>query len=156
MLAIGSASTKLGVFFAAVLTVFSGCSRNPSQEPVRSLQIQQSWELQPGDVVAGHVIAGSLGDISIQLNGARVYAPFDGTVQPNDIEGCLVYSSPEVPAYVFRLCGLKSITLGQVQQGDAIGKGAYLEFAALRRQPDGTWALVEPASDILERTLTKP
>jgi hypothetical protein len=46
--------------------------------------------------------------------------------------------------------------LGEIKQGQAIGSANYLQFAALRRQPDGKWAMVEPASDILQRTLTQP
>ena len=153
---IGSVSNKTVLIGLLTLLMLSGCGRLGTREPVRSLQIQQNWELQPGDTVGGYRIAGSLGDVSIELNGGTVYAPFDGKVQPNDVAGCLIYSSPEVPAYLFRLCGLRSPKLGDVKQGEAIGKGNYLQFAALRRQPEGTWAIVEPASDILERALKQP
>ena len=156
MQGIGSVSSKVGLFLIMLSMMVTGCSDTNSETSVRVLQIQQTWELQPGDTVGGYRIAGSLGDVSIELNGATVYAPFDGQVQPNDIQGCLVYSSPEVPAYVFRLCGLRLLKRGLVRQGDAIGKGDDLQFAALRRQPDGKWAIVEPAKDILERTLRKP
>jgi hypothetical protein len=101
-------------------------------------------------------VAGSLGDISIQLDGAKVYAPFDGLVQPNNVGECVIFSSPDVPAYLFRLCGMSRPRLGEIKQGRAIGSANYLQFAALRRQPDGKWAMVEPASDILQRTLTQP
>jgi hypothetical protein len=140
-----------------VMALFTliGCSAlNPSVS-VRVLKIQQNWTLQPGKSIAGYRITGSLGDVSIALNGAKIYAPFDGLMQQNDLPTCFVYSSPELPAYVFRLCGVRSLKLGQVQQGDAIAKGQELKFATLRRQPDGTWTLVEPASDILERTLKR-
>jgi hypothetical protein len=139
-----------------IVLLLSGCSVTPSEEPVRVLQIQQEWELQPGEDVAGHPIVGSLGDVSIDVGGDAVYAPFDGRVQPNDVESCFVYSSPEIPAYLFRLCGLRSARVGPVEQGQAIGRADQLQFAALRRQPDGTWAMIEPARDILQRTLTRP
>jgi hypothetical protein len=138
-----------------VLLTLTGCGMFSPNASVRVLKIQQNWTLQPGKSIAGYRITGSLGDVSIALNGAKVYAPFDGLVQPNDLPTCLVYSSPELPAYVFRLCGLRNLKLGQVQQGDAIAKGDELKFATLRRQPDGTWTLVEPASDILERILKR-
>jgi len=48
---------------------------------------------------------------------------------------------------------LKSAQVGAVQQGNTLGSADYLQFATLRRQPDGKWAIVEPASDILERLL---
>jgi hypothetical protein len=60
-----------------------------------------------------------------------------------------------VPAYLFRLCGLNKPHLGAVSQGDVIGSGKLLLFAALRKQPNGTWAIVEPAKGILERTLKR-
>jgi hypothetical protein len=141
--------------FVLMLSAIAGCSAVTPKVSVRSLPIQQSWEHQPGDEIAGHRVAGSLGDVSIELKGANIYAPFNGEVQPNDIEGCVLYSSPEVPAYMFRFCGVNGPKLGVVKQGDAIGRADYLQFAALRRQPDGTWALVEPAQDILQRTLQR-
>ncbi|MDX2216811.1 MAG: hypothetical protein SFY66_26330 [Oculatellaceae cyanobacterium bins.114] len=144
---------RVGVLLA-VLLMASSCSTSQSETSLRKLQIQQTWELQPGDQVAGHRVAGSLGDISVDLNGGKIYAPFDGLVQPNDLEGCVVFSSPEVPAYLFRWCGVRQPKLGEVKRGEAIASADYLEFAALRRQPDGTWAMVEPASDILQRTLS--
>ncbi|WP_346291899.1 hypothetical protein [Sphaerothrix gracilis] len=119
----------------------------------RSVPVQQTWELQLGDRVAGYVISASLGDISIELNGGKIYAPFAGEVEPTDKASCIVFSSAEVPAYLFRFCGIRRPRLGTVRQGDSIGSGRYLHFATLRRQPDGTWAIVEPSSSVLERTL---
>lgn len=138
---------------AAVL--MTGCSTTRSDVPVRALQIQQTWELQPGDAIAGFGVEGGLGDISIALDGATIYAPFDGEFQPNDLDTCFIYSSPEVPAYLFRLCGVRALKLGMVSQGTAIAKGDQLQFAALRRQPDGTWAMVEPSRELLERMLNQ-
>ncbi|MBD2459471.1 hypothetical protein H6G89_00295 [Oscillatoria sp. FACHB-1407] len=142
------------VWLLAVLLMTSSCTRPQSEASLRKVQIQQAWELQPGDQVAGRRIAGSLGDITVDLDGGKIYAPFDGLVQPNDLEGCVVFSSPEVPAYLFRWCGVRQPKLGEVKRGEAIASADYLEFAALRRQPDGKWAMVEPASDILQRTLS--
>ncbi|NJL88087.1 MAG: hypothetical protein HC886_22345 [Leptolyngbyaceae cyanobacterium SM1_1_3] len=130
----------------------SGCQMKASVPP-RSVPVQQTWELQLGDRIAGYFVSASLGDISIELDGAKVYAPFPGDVEPTDIEYCVVFSSAEVPAYLFRLCGLRRPKLGSVSQGEAIGSGRYLHFATLRRQPDGTWAIVEPSSSVLERIL---
>jgi len=144
---------KVSLVLALLLSI-AGCTSRSTEE-VRAIQIYQDWELAPGDAIAGHLVLGGLGDISIELKGDSVYAPFDGRVQPN-VKGCVIFSTPQIPAYLFRLCGLKRPTLGQVSQGEAIGSGNYLQFAALRRQPDGRWALVEPALDILERTLEKP
>jgi len=43
--------------------------------------------------------------------------------------------------------------LGEVKAGQVMGRSEVLQFAAMRRQPDGTWAIVEPATEILEKTL---
>lgn len=131
------------------------CGRSPQSVQPQTLDIQQQWQLQPGTQVAGHVISGGLGDISVELKGAAIHAPFDGDVQPLN-DDCFIYSSPDVPAYVFRLCGLDRIQFGDVSQGDVIGRGQQLQFAALRKQPEGQWAMVEPSRTILEQMLTRP
>lgn len=135
------------------LLLTTACTASPTvNEPPRTIQIQQTWQLQPGDEVGGHRVVAGLGDISIDLNGGTVYAPFDGRVQPTTAN-CILYSSPEVPAYLFRLCGLDQPKIGGIAEGETIGSGKYLHFATLRRQPDGTWTLVEPAKNILQRIL---
>jgi hypothetical protein len=136
----------------AIALCTTACSLDPNSEPIRQIQIQQNWAIQPGDRIAGHSVVAGLGDISIQLGGDRAYAPFAGKVQPSSNK-CALFSSPDVPAYLFRLCGLDKLNLGEVQAGEAIGSGDYLYFATLRKQPDGTWTIVEPAKDILERIL---
>lgn len=135
---------------ACLMTLLSG--QNVSELPTRTIAIQQNWQLQPGTTVAGLQVDGGLGDISIDLAGGKVYAPFAGQVQPGTHE-CLLFSSPEVPAYLLRFCGLSHLALGNVQQGDAIAWGNTLQVAALRKQPDGQWAMVEPSVNILERSL---
>lgn len=135
----------------ALLGTLVGC-HSMSTLPTRTIAIQQDWQLQPGARVAGHSVQGGIGDISIDLGGAKVYAPFAGQVQPSTHQ-CLLFSSPEVPAYLLRLCGLQQLELGTVQQGDAIAWGNTLQFAALRKQTDGQWAMVEPSVKILERSL---
>ena len=132
-----------------------GCARAPSSDSTLDIQLYQTWELQPGDSIGDRRIVGGLGDISIALDGNSVYAPFDGRTQI-DKHRCLIFSSPDVPAYLFRLCGLNNPQPRAVNQGDVLGSGDLLQFAALRKQPNGTWAIVEPAKAILERTLKKP
>lgn len=152
---IGSALVKVGLAIAVFLLIRTGCTLQKPQEAPRTLQLAQTWELQPGDVVAERRITGGLGDISIELKGNSIYAPFDGRIQPHQGE-CVVFSSDEVPAYLFRLCGLKNPRLGAVQAGDVLGSGDYLQFAALRKQPSGTWSFVEPSRSMIERTLKRP
>ena len=149
----GGAIARFSLLLITLLLTSCGSSSEHSS-PIE-IKLYQAWELQPGDVIGEREVVGGLGDISIALNGNNVYAPFDGQTQ-FDNRHCLIFSSPDVPAYLFRLCGLDNPRLGNVSQGDTIGNGRLLEFAALRKQPNGTWAIVEPAKAILERTLSKP
>ena len=156
MQAIGSVSNNIlhqGVMTLSLLALLiSGCTQSESAN-VREVPIQQAWQLEPGQQIGEHRVAGGLGDISIEMRGDRIYAPFDGELQPNNVPNCYVFSSPEVPAYIFRLCGLERPRLGAVAQGSAMGSADFLGFATLRRQPDGHWTMVEPASDVLQRLL---
>lgn len=146
---------RLGLAIATLLFLRLRCSVTPVADQIpKALQLAQKWELQPGSKIAGYPVAGSLGDISIALQGGRAFAPFAGSLQPQ-AEGCVIFASDQVPAYVFRLCGLKQPRLGMVQQGEVIGTGDYLQFAALRKQPNGAWAFVEPSRSFLERTLKR-
>ncbi|MBF2050992.1 MAG: hypothetical protein EDM05_62535 [Leptolyngbya sp. IPPAS B-1204] len=151
---VGRRGRRAAIVLAASVSCASvSCSTGPVvTESPRTIQIQQTWQLQPGDSVGNYQIAAGLGDISIELDGGKVYAPFDGRVQPN-VRDCVLFSSPDVPAYLFRLCGLQRPRLGQVKQGTAIGSGQYLHFATLRKLPEGTWTIVEPSESILEQLL---
>ncbi|NEQ33215.1 MAG: hypothetical protein F6K04_19820, partial [Leptolyngbya sp. SIO4C5] len=117
------------------LWLLASCSQS-APPPARQVTIHQNWALQPGSEIAGYRISGSLGDISIELNGKAAHAPFDGKVQPS-AANCVMFSSPEVPAYLFRLCGLKNARLGDIKAGNQVGTGETLQFAALRKQPNG-------------------
>lgn len=143
---------RLRLLYTLPLLVVGACGFSAAEIPPRNISIHQSWALQPGSEVGGYRVIGSLGDVSIELKGKTVKAPFDGKVQPTHHE-CVAFSSPEVPAYLFRLCGVERPRLGPVAAGQVIGRGRVLQFAAMRRQPDGTWAMVEPAVDVLERTV---
>lgn len=130
----------------------SGCAARSVPE-ARAITLQQQWALNPGDDIVGNEVAGSLGDISLYLENSRVSAPFDGDLEPSEIEQCALYSTPDIPAYLFRLCGLSDWAYGDIKAGKRIGKGRFLSFATLRRQPDGTWIIVEPARGVLEKAL---
>ncbi|WP_339384479.1 hypothetical protein [Oscillatoria sp. FACHB-1407] len=137
------------------LLLLLGCTTTPSV-PEMTIQLEQQWVLQPGDQVAGRRIRGGLGDISVEVAGDPVYAPYDGRVRPASHNAdCVFYSSPELPAYLFRWCGLQNPRLGNVQQGDQVAIAQTLEFATLRKQPSGRWAMVEPSISMLERTLER-
>lgn len=141
---------------AIALSLTSCHTLTPPPPDPRPLVIQQNWQLQPGKSIAGYAISGGIGDVSIELAGATIYAPFDGMIQPTHLPACVVFSSPQVPAYLLRLCGLQQPHLGDRRRGDPLGHGRILHLAALRKQPDGTWALVEPSTALIEKTLTPP
>lgn len=134
----------------------AGCSTIAPVVP-RQIVLKQTWEIESGDRVAGQLVTGSLGDISVQLRGARLRAPFDGQVELA-AKGyhCIYFSAAEVPAYLFRYCGVKRPRLGPIHTGAVMGRGRIVHFATLRRQPDGAWALVEPSDRVLERSLNQP
>ncbi|MBM0742310.1 hypothetical protein JOY44_11880 [Phormidium sp. CLA17] len=143
-----------GIGLALALVVLNACDRTENPNETINLKIYQNWQLQPGDKIAGFPVVSGLGDVSIELNGKSVYAPYDGQAQ-KDQRNCLIFSSPSVPAYLFRLCGISNPRLGSSNQGDSLGSGDVLHFATLRKQPDGTWAIVEPSKPMIERILTK-
>ncbi|WP_242041799.1 hypothetical protein [Alkalinema sp. FACHB-956] len=138
-----------------MISCLSGCSTSQQSPPLAEIKLYQNWELQAGDRVGGYEVTGGLGDISIALKGQSIYAPFNGDTQL-DKRRCVYFDSPEVPSYKLRFCGVQSPKVGKVQQGEAIGRGETLQFAALRRQPNGTWAIVEPSKIMLEKTLKAP
>lgn len=146
-----------GLIPAVLGLVIAGCSGQNQDVSSRNVNYYQQWNLQPGDSLAGYQIHSGLGDISIRLDGKTLFMPFDGTVQPQAEKEnlCLILSSPDVPAYLFRLCGVEHPKLGELNKGDPIGNGDIVAFAAMRRQADGTWAMVEPAKELIEQFLVK-
>lgn len=139
------------LLFSNIL-LLSGCGVRPEPKS-RNITLQQQWTLNPGDEIAGNLVAGSLGDISLYLESQKVKAPFDGDLELSEVDDCALYSTPEIPAYLFRLCGLDKVAYGSIKAGRTIGRGQYLSFATLRKQPDGTWIIVEPARGVLEKAL---
>lgn len=148
-------STALTAVVVGLLAI-CGCASQPIAEVTetpRTVQLHQSWEVQPGDNVAGHLIAGGLGDIAIALKGGQnVYAPFNGRLQPHSPD-CAIFSSEELPIYLFRFCGLTNPKWGQQRAGETLGKAEFLNVAVLNRRKDGKWAFVEPSKQILESIL---
>ena len=134
--------------------ILSSCQSH-AVPPQRVINIQQQWELEPGDKIGDQLVVGSLGDISIHLKQQPLRAPFQGKVEPSTIDQCVIYSTPEVPAYLFRFCGLRQPRFGPVKAKQSIGRGSHIQFATLRRQPDGTWIIVEPSTGVLERAISR-
>ena len=143
-------NTALGAL--VMLLCVTGCTPKPVAEVPIDVKLYQNWELQPGDTVAGYSVMGGLGDLSIALKGNKVYAPYEGRLQPNK-PGCVMFSSTDVPNYLLRLCGMKNPNFGLCQAGEAMGTADALQFALLNKRPDGLWALVEPSKQILQQML---
>ena len=142
-----------GVGAILLCMLLASCVRQSAPQP-RAITLKQQWELNPGDEISGSLVSGSLGDISLILDrGSRVTAPFDGLIEPTELKGCDFYSTPEIPAYLFRLCGLSQVDYGKVESGRTLGKAKNISFATLRKQPDGTWIIVEPARGVLEKAI---
>lgn len=146
-----SALRRLVLILGLSLTGLS-CSR--SAPPLRSVTMHQSWPLSIGTEIADYTVSSGLGDISLALKGDTIRMPFDGTVEPTQT-GCVLISSADVPAYLFRLCGLSQTNLGALAQGQPVGRAQHLVFAMLRREPDGTWAVVEPSPKFIEQLLAQ-
>ncbi|MGD1906840.1 MAG: hypothetical protein ACFB0C_12705 [Leptolyngbyaceae cyanobacterium] len=153
----GFASGRIWLMGLGVSLIASCGWRQPAVEPL-TIQVYQDWQLSYGDTLGGYPIRGGLGDVALDLAGDRVYMPFNGEVFPAESQdsGCVYISSAEVPAYLFRICGLGRPNLGALSEGDAIGRGQVLVFSTLRKQPDGTWALVEPAPEFIESLVRSP
>jgi hypothetical protein len=143
------------LIWAGLVAIGVGGCWQRSPHPTIEITLYQNWQLQPGDTLAGYTVAGGLGDISLVLGGQPIYAPYAGTTQL-DQRGCIFYSAENVPAYMLRLCGVSTPHLGSVQAGDEIGRGSMLHLATLRKQPNGTWAMVEPDQTFIERLLQHP
>lgn len=140
---------------AGLVGLIAGCGGSRSGVPLRHVTFYQHWQLQAGSTIAGYSVNSGLGDIGIDLKGGRVYAPYAGLVQPHQ-GGCVVFSTASLPAYLFRLCGLRRVRLGRVQAGETIGMGAVVQVGTLRKQPNGTWAFVEPSAGLLTAMLQRP
>lgn len=145
-----SGFVKAGLFF--LLISMTSCRSQQASNTISEPKLYQSWQLKQGDQIEGTTVIGGLGDISIALNGKSVHAPSAGKAYV-DKRGCVYFEGADTPAYLFRLCGLKSPKLGVLKAGETIGTGDTLQFAALLKQSNDTWALVEPDKSLLKRTL---
>ena len=148
---------RLGLAMLLVLALFLGYETYRKIHPTRftSVEIEQAWALEPGDRLGNYRVSSGLGDVVIELAGAPLYMPMAGEIQPIS-PTCSLFASPELPAYRLRLCGLKRTKSGPLSQGAVLGRGDRVALALLRRQPQGTWVMVEPATNMLEQFLLSP
>jgi hypothetical protein len=126
---------------------------SPPSKPM-SIQIYQKWELQRGDRVNNQTVVSALGDLAIDMAGKSVYAPMSGEAKL-DRTGCVLFAGTELPAYLFRFCGINTPKLGTLRKGQPIGAANLLVFATFQKQQNGTWAFVEPSKAMVEQTLKR-
>lgn len=117
-----------------------------------SLQIYQKWELQRGNRINNQTIVSALGELAIDLDRKPIYASMSGETKL-DQSGCVLFAGTELPAYLFRFCGISSPKLGVLRKGQPIGTAHLLVFATFLKQNNGTWAFVEPSKTMLEQIL---
>jgi len=132
---------------------------------LREVKVQQSWGVQIGDAIGTASVLGSLGDVSLDHRG-RVFAPVDGWVEGNFVTivgdellpsqpGCVLFSSPQLPSYLMKTCGLVRRYLGAVKAGDPIGRsGGQVHVSLLSQRQaaaegDAEWVYVSPSPEFL-------
>ena len=136
-----------------------------SPHSVREIELQNTWGVKAGDSIEGYFIASGLGDISLAMKG-KVIAPIDGNVEENFVlisdgslirgpSDCIIFSSPQLPAYLIKLCGLASRNLEQVEGGKPIGKtNGYLHISLFSYRPNqesgAIWVYVPPSPQLIE------
>jgi hypothetical protein len=140
------------IIISLIPIVLTACQS--SKPTIKAPDLHQKWELQAGDRIAGYEIISGLGDLSLELQGKPIYAPTRGKTSI-DARHCVYFDSPEIPNYLFRLCGLDNPSLGNLSKGDQIGKANQLQIATLRQHPSGKWAIVEPSKQMLETLLKR-
>lgn len=117
-----------------------------------SIQLYQKWELQRGDRINDQTVVSALGDLAIDMAGKSIYAPMSGETKL-ERTGCVLFSGTELPAYLFRFCGINTPKLGALRKGQLIGTANLLVFATFLKQNNGTWAFVEPSKTMVEQIL---
>lgn len=147
--------------------VFVGHSLELQSLP-QEVVVQRDWQIQAGDTIGGHPVVASLGDLSIRMQGV-VHAPESGTLFDDVVwivdnsthslpEGCAVFVSPQLPTYLSRLCGLRTVTSETVQSGQAIAQvQGMLHFSLLtlrhNSDQDLGWQYVAPSPGFLSQFL---
>jgi hypothetical protein len=137
---------------------------------IREIELRKTWGIQAGTAIAKHPIVSGLGDISLAFNG-KALAPVDGWVEGkfvlvsdgNLLQGtpdCVIFSSPQIPAYLSKLCGFKQRNLGLVEQGMPIGQtNGYLHITlfSYRKNEDGksVWVYVSPSPQLIENLISQ-
>lgn len=136
------------------------------QRAIEQVELETTWGVRAGEEIGRFPVVSGLGDISIRFDG-EVVAPFDGLVRDQFVlisdgvltrnnRDCVLFVSPQTPAYLSKICGLDRHYSGHVEQGDAIGSSdGYVHIAlfSYRRQTEDqlSWVYVSPSAEFLNR-----
>lgn len=164
-----SANSRLIVIYENDRYLGYGLSEYKSgkfQPKLKQIEIQKVWQIQAGEYIAGHRVIGGLGDISLEYDGS-VKAPIDGVVDSEFVlvtdddliagtRDCVIFSSPQLPAYLLKICGLTERNIGPVDDGSPIGKtdgSLHLSLLSFRKDANQTskWIYVSPSSKLIEQ-----
>ncbi|MGK7902442.1 MAG: hypothetical protein AB4352_13690 [Hormoscilla sp.] len=137
-----------------------------SQPKLKQIEIKKVWKIQAGEYIAGHRVIGGLGDISLEYEGS-VLAPVPGVVDSEFVlvtdsdliagtKDCVIFSSPQLPAYLLKICGLTERYIGPVDENSPIGKtdgSLHLSLLSFRKDAKQTsnWIYVSPSSKLIEQ-----
>lgn len=136
------------------------------QRAIEQVELKTTWGVRAGDEIGRFPVVSGLGDISIRFEG-EVLAPFDGLVREQFVlisdgvltrnaPDCVLFVSPQTPAYIAKICGLDRRFPGHVEQGDAIGHtDGYVHIALFSFRRDDSeglsWVYVSPSAEFLSR-----
>ena len=149
---------------------FEWKSADDRSSHLREIELRNTWGIQAGNEIAKPPIVSGLGDISLAFNG-KALAPVDGWVEGkfvlvsdgNLLPGtpdCVIFSSPQIPSYLSKLCGLKQRNLGQVERGTPIGQTdghLHVTLFSSRKSEEEMpiWVYVSPSSQLLENLVSQ-
>ncbi|MDI9639312.1 hypothetical protein QM565_26760 [Geitlerinema splendidum] len=137
---------------------------------LKQIDIKEIWENHSGQKIAGHPVVGGLGDISLEYRG-NIVAPLGGEVEGNFVlatetslvkntSDCVLYSTPQQPGYLLKLCGLKERNSGEIKAGETIGKTdglLHLSLLTFRRSSSERpqWIYVSPSTQLIASVLSE-
>ncbi|NES95788.1 MAG: hypothetical protein F6K32_11250 [Desertifilum sp. SIO1I2] len=137
---------------------------------LKQIDIKEIWENHSGQKIAGYPVVGGLGDISLEYRG-NIVAPLGGEVEGNFVlatetslvkntSDCVLYSTPQQPGYLLKLCGLKERNSGDLKAGETIGKTdglLHLSLLTFRRSSNERpqWIYVSPSTQIIASVLSE-
>ncbi|MGC9502305.1 hypothetical protein [Baaleninema sp.] len=143
----------------------------PANAPIVSeVTVESATAVAAGDEIADRPVVAEFGELSLRATG-RVFAPVDGWANgqfrfvtggrlrsmPSD---CTILSSPQIPNYLLKLCGLARRHLGYRRVGEPLGRtDGYLHVALLTYRSDEAgdrWVYVPPAPSLVQTLFDRP